>query len=119
MKQMREPGQHFERDGSSQGKQNASTSNKLSPNNGLTKPGLSSGENNNIPRPHVTNPMTGKPYGQKNNLSNSIGYSPIVSKKSHRYEDIENLYDYIVEQEELKRLKQQKIFAKRRKQKKK
>jgi len=42
-----------------------------------------------------------------------------VSKKSHRYEDIENLYDYIVEQEELKRLKQQKIFAKRRKQKKK
>lgn len=63
MKQMREPGQHFERDGSSQGKQNASTSNKLSPNNGLTKPGMSSGENNNIPRPHVTNPMTGKPYG--------------------------------------------------------
>lgn len=63
--------------------------------------------------------MTGKVYGQKNNLSNSIGFSPIVSKKSHRYEDIENLYDYIVEQEELKRLKQQKIFAKRRKQKRK
>jgi len=71
-----------------------------------------------MPSSASQNPQANK-YMQKNNLSNSIGYSPIVSKKSHRYEDIENLYDYIVEQEELKRLKQQKIFAKRRKQKKK
>jgi hypothetical protein len=34
-----------------------------------------------------------------------VGHSPILSKKSHRFEDIENFYDQIVEQEELKRLK--------------
>jgi len=35
----------------------------------------------------------------------SAGYSPIVSIKSQRYEDVEAIYDNIVEQEELKRLK--------------
>ena len=36
--------------------------------------------------------------------TNSI-FSPLISKKSQRYEDIEAAYDFIVEQEELKRLK--------------
>jgi len=40
-------------------------------------------------------------------------FSPVVNIKSKRYEDIENIYDYIVEQEELKRLKRVKILAKR------
>lgn len=43
----------------------------------------------------------------------------MMSKKSQRYEDIEAAYDYIVEQEELKRLKQKKVLAKKRKQRKK
>jgi len=43
----------------------------------------------------------------------------MLSKKSHRYEDVEAYYDYIVEQEELKRLKQKKILAKKRKERKK
>ena len=121
-----------DRDGSSQGKRNSQ--NKLSPitsttmgPNGVSRGPMGSGENPNHGGPGrpqgAAHPMTGKGQygGQKNNvnLSNSIGCSPIVSKKSHRYEDIENLYDYIVEQEELRRLKQQKLFAKRRKQKKK
>lgn len=56
---------------------------------------------------------------QKNNLSNSAAYSPILSIKSQRYEDVEALYDNIVEQEELKRLKQKKMMAKKRQLKKK
>lgn len=43
----------------------------------------------------------------------------MMSKKSQRYEDIEAAYDFIVEQEELKRLKQKKVLAKKRKQRKK
>lgn len=43
----------------------------------------------------------------------------MMSKKSQRYEDIEAAYDFIVEQEELKRLKQKKMLAKKRKQRKK
>ena len=43
----------------------------------------------------------------------------MISKKSRRYEDVEAQYDQIVEQEELRRLKQNKIIAKRRKQRKK
>jgi predicted nucleic acid-binding Zn-ribbon protein len=50
---------------------------------------------------------------------NSVMFSPIMSKKSQRYEDVEAAYDHIVEQEELRRLKQNKIIAKRRKQRKK
>jgi hypothetical protein len=42
-------------------------------------------------------------------------FSPMLSKKSQRYEDVEAAYDFIVEQEELKRLKQKKILAKKRK----
>lgn len=50
---------------------------------------------------------------------NSMIFSPIQSKKSQRYEDVEAAYDHIVEQEELRRLKQNKVIAKRRKQRKK
>ena len=50
---------------------------------------------------------------------NSVMFSPMISKKSRRYEDVEAQYDQIVEQEELRRLKQNKIIAKRRKQRKK
>jgi len=52
-------------------------------------------------------------------FKNSLMFSPMLSKKSHRYEDVEAYYDYIVEQEELKRLKQKKILAKKRKERKK
>lgn len=37
-------------------------------------------------------PVAGK-HGKYNNLSSSIGHSPILSKKSCRFEDIENLYE--------------------------
>jgi hypothetical protein len=46
-------------------------------------------------------------------------FSPVVDIKSKRYEDVENIYDYIVEQEELKRLKREKILAKKKQEKKK
>lgn len=49
------------------------------------------------------------------NLSNSVGFSPIPSIKSQRYEDVEAAYDNIVEQEELKRLRLEKILTKKRK----
>ena len=47
-------------------------------------------------------------------LRASTLFSPMLSKKSVRYEDVEGTYDYIVEQEELIRLKQRKLLAKRR-----
>jgi len=42
-----------------------------------------------------------------------------VSIKSQRYEDIEAIYDNIVDQEELRRLKHQKLIAKKKQLKKK
>lgn len=49
------------------------------------------------------------------NLSNSVGFSPIPSIKSQEYEYVEQAYDNIVEQEELKRLRLEKILTKKRK----
>lgn len=52
-------------------------------------------------------------------VSQSLMFSPVADIKSKRYEDVECIYDCIVEQEELKRLKREKILAKRKQQKKK
>ena len=63
---------------------------------------------------------TQKPLGGKQvNMSKSVGFSPIVSVKSYRYEDIEQIYNQIVDQEDLRRLKHQKLMAKKRQLKKK
>ena len=40
-------------------------------------------------------------------------FSPINADVTKRYEDFENIYDYIVEQEELRRLKREKLLKKK------
>mmetsp|Transcript_30612 Transcript_30612/g.46975 ORF Transcript_30612/g.46975 Transcript_30612/m.46975 type:complete len:258 (+) Transcript_30612:3071-3844(+) len=87
-----------------------------------TKRSASNNSNSSHSMPHTTSDRRkGKAFGTPSGPPkvSSMIPSPILSKKSQRYEDIEAAYDYIVEQEELKRLKQKKILAKRRKQKKK
>jgi hypothetical protein len=49
--------------------------------------------NNNLQTSNTYNGLSGKNKQKYNNLSSSVGHSPILSKKSHRFEDIENFYD--------------------------